>query len=166
MLCWHRRRRSLRSWQRLVCDGCLRGSTGLSRSRMPRSRTSPSTADPQASSSSSARSSVAAPRSPWLWTCSPLLTADGWRPDLVICEPWEFGGALLAAKLGGWCSTGVYGGGRDPLGGRERFNGWSPLSILLLAVGFEGCGELLVAVGGCLGPCRRPWGSHRWVNSG
>ena len=43
--------------------------------------------------------------------------------------------------LGGWCSTGVYGGGRDPLGGRERFNGWSPLSILLLAVGFEGCGE-------------------------
>src|SRR5664279_4056096 len=35
--------------------------------------------------------------------------------------------------LGGWCSTGVYGGGRDSLGGRERFNGWSPLSILLLA---------------------------------
>ena len=72
----------------------------------------------------------------------------------------------IPVALGGWCSTGVYGGGRDPLGGRERFNGWSPLSILLLAVGFEGCGELLVAVGGCLGPCRRPWGSHRWVNSG
>src|ERR1035437_7330014 len=68
--------------------------------------------------------------------------------------------------LGGWCSTGVYGGGRDPLGGRERFNGWSPLSILLLAVGFEGCREPLVAVGGCLGPCRRSLGFPRWVNSG
>jgi NTE family protein len=30
----------------------------------------------------------------------------------------------MQAALGGWCSTGVYGGGRDPLGGHERFNGW------------------------------------------
>jgi len=91
-----------------------------------------------------------------------LCTVTGFEPQPDALA------SLLQRKgpLGGWCSTGVYGGGRDPLGGRERFNGWSPLSILLLAVGFEGCGELLVAVGGCLGPCRRPWGSHRWVNSG
>src|ERR1035437_1828493 len=87
-----------------------------------------------------------------------VLVWAGWTASLAS--------GMRGWRLGGWCSTGVYGGGRDPLGGRERFNGWSPLSILLLAVGFEGCGELLVAVGGCLGPCRRPWGSHRWVNSG
>ncbi len=39
-----------------------------------------------------------------------LAFADGWRPDLVIREPWEFGGALLAAKLGIPCV--VHGIGR------------------------------------------------------
>jgi len=39
-----------------------------------------------------------------------LASAEGWRPDLVIREPWEFGGALLAAKLGIPCV--VHGVGR------------------------------------------------------